>query len=57
MIVMIVIVLMMVVVMVMVGMVGHLRLRRVRYSEAEEEKGSEQKLFHTLRMTRLTADN
>ena len=40
----------MVMVVVMVGMNYHhdLRLRHIRYCEAEEEHCSEDKLFHTL---------
>ena len=42
---------MLVVVMMVVVMVNnhdHLRLRRIRYCEAEEENCSKQKLFHSL---------
>jgi hypothetical protein len=39
------------VVMVMMNYHHNLRLRRKGYREAEDEKCSEQKLFHSLRMT------
>ena len=45
-----IVVVMVMVVMMMMGMIyhHHLRLRPIRYSEAEEEKRSKQILFHAL---------
>jgi hypothetical protein len=50
-----------VMVMMVVMMAGmfyhhHLRLRHIRYCEAEEEKRCKQILFHAYRMTRCAED-
>ena len=53
----VVLIVVMMMVVVMMGMYFHhnLRLRHIRYCEAEEEHRSKQKFFHTLIMTRCSA--